>query len=65
MSERVSWDISFNPNEEDGRIRSRMTESLMLDNLLEGGGGVRDRGLVLLVIMIDRLRIIVSMARLS
>jgi hypothetical protein len=34
----VSWDISFNPNEEDGRIRSRMTESLMLDNLLEGEG---------------------------
>jgi hypothetical protein len=35
----VSWDISFNPNEEDGRIRSRMTESLMLDNLLEDGSG--------------------------
>lgn len=40
----MSWDISFNPNEEDGRIRSRMTESLMLDNLLEGDGEGLERG---------------------
>lgn len=37
----MSWDISFNPNEVDEKrlIKSRMTESLVLGDLVEGGSG--------------------------